>query len=1099
MASPYDTNPYSVKAPVQKQDAGFDASPIGQAWNFFSAVPETTYDTGKKLVQSLFRIPAEFGISAGQAGAAIADKLLGTKYLDKAIQPVASDGLSAFLGSEPLKGYAPQIEEFAKSIEGSSFAKSTGLDKHAMPLAFAGIVGMNAINFDTGGAGDDIIKAIAKETDPARIFRMLTDSGVEKSMAAKAANHLAETSSTAEVKATLDTLRGLQSVHDATSPATPIAEQIQEQFPHIESPAAQDIASNALAKTDKSPAAVESFVQKAIDEYKPPKLTKESAAPGPITHAQIDELVRRTKSATTESDLQDVKTQIQFYEDALQSMPGRDLVKYVSKTTGDLPELTGKDTMKSLTGSGKDVKTSKFGVKGDQIVQEVLGSGDSYSTAPSMEDAQKALDQYREARKSLDSLKEQAIDLRKDLDAKAKAERLAGLITKKTTDARAAQEAAVQESMVRAAGTREKGKPVEVAQGEPIKSVGDIIANGKRIPIERTPGNGLARLQEGTDAGSWKSLVKGYIAEAKPGVKAHIFTYMGTPEFELERLGLARGAEMLQDAKDTARKTLKAEITKIMAWQEEANGPYSARLIFQYLDGQEKAVFKDMSDIEVKVAQEIRVYLKEWATRLGLPEENQISRYITHIFERGVAGKDNEAFIDPDLAAIMAEHPAKSVYNPFLEKRLGGQNYIEDVWRALDAYVKRASRKEAMDPALEQIARDASNLDEYSYRYVTTMTHRINMRPTEIEKGMDNFIKQTPIGHYFTDRPTAFLSKAIRQVFYRGTLGLNFSSALRNLTQGANTYAKLGEKYTVIGYSRLFSKMVSRDLEELFTEGVIDENILQDRQVGVIKQGVQKLDKGLFSLFQMAELINRGSAYYGAKSMYYAENSHWLDGIQVLKSGASEEQAVKFAKRIVRETQFAFGAVDTPVAMNDDLTKTLLQLQTYNIKQAEFLKRMFQQRDFVGLLRWTGASFAMVYTIGRLFGMTPQQLIPTIGIGGAPITSAAVGLSEYMSSNPQTHAQGVSQLQRSVAAVIPGGAQLRKTGQAIIDLQRGKDVTATGKFRYRVDPQDAVRALIFGPNALPQAKKYFDGLPKVNPVTGESSKKQKTGANPYNI
>jgi len=125
-------------------------------------------------------------------------------------------------------------------------------------------------------------------------------------------------------------------------------------------------------------------------------------------------------SAPTESDinaqkLEQIKTEISIREDAINSMPGKKLQKYVSKTTGMLPEMTGKATMKSLTGSGKTVKTSEFGRTGDQKLSEILGSGENAATTPTMEDAQRALEAYQTERKTLNELKTYASDLQKSI------------------------------------------------------------------------------------------------------------------------------------------------------------------------------------------------------------------------------------------------------------------------------------------------------------------------------------------------------------------------------------------------------------------------------------------------------------------------------------------------------------------------------------------------------------------------------------------------------------------------------------------------------------------------------------------------------------
>src|SRR5262249_26172422 len=146
-------------------------------------------------------------------------------------------------------------------------------------------------------------------------------------------------------------------------------------------------------------------------------------------------------------------------------------------------------------------------------------------------------------------------------------------------------------------------------------------------------------------------------------------------------------------------------------------------------------------------------------------------------------------------------------------------------------------------------------------------------------------------------------------------------SALRNLSQGVNTYAKLGEKYTAIGYTKLFSPAAR---EELVREGILNNGFIQDRAMSAAKRTMEKLDKGLFVFFDTAEKINRGSAYLGAKA-------------KALRMGKTEAQAIEYAKQLVRDTQFSFGSVDTPVALRSDLAKTLGQFQSYTTKQLEFL------------------------------------------------------------------------------------------------------------------------------------------------------------------
>lgn len=489
--------------------------------------------------------------------------------------------------------------------------------------------------------------------------------------------------------------------------------------------------------------------------------------------------------------------------------------------------------------------------------------------------------------------------------------------------------------------------------------------------------------------------------------KVNILDLARTPDRILEKVGLGNEMTAIRKADEAYRKELPQQIEKITQWSKQVPAESNQR-IFQYLDG--KPI--DLQPNEMKVANEVKDYLRSWAERLGLPEDKRISNYITHIFPEGFIQKE----FDPDLAKIIDQNVAGSVYDPFTQQRLGKLGYKEDTWAALDAYVKRATRKVNMDPALEQVSKAAQNLDLESYKYVKNYVDRINLRPLEIENLADNFIKSTPIGYSLGQRPTTALTQKARQMIYRGTLGLNVGSAIKNLTQGVNTYAKLGEKYTLLGYAKLFKNFRSKELEEV---GVLTNDLIQDRTISATKKFMEKVDRGLFLLFELAEKINRGSAYYGAKT-------------KALSEGLDEPSAIDYAKKIVRDTQFTFGAIDTPPILQSDIGKTLLQFQSFNIKQAEFLGEMIGSKDVAGLLRWTLASLAVVGTVGKALGMKPQDLIPSVRVGGSPLFTLAndvggalTGSRDQYGNVPSIDSR-LKRIGNDVIPFIPGGVQLKK-------------------------------------------------------------------------
>jgi len=553
--------------------------------------------------------------------------------------------------------------------------------------------------------------------------------------------------------------------------------------------------------------------------------------------------------------------------------------------------------------------------------------------------------------------------------------------------------------------------------------------------------------------------------------KVNLLDWFRTPDRVLKKIGLEREGLEIRDAYNKYLDELPVEIGKISKWYDQVSGNEdSSRRLFQYLDGQDVKLDKN----EMKVAGEIKAYLKEWADKLDLPYDKRVSNYITHIFEKDFIKKD----FDDDLAKIISEQIPSSVYDPFTQKRLGKQGYVEDVFRALDAYTKRAVRKVNMDPALESLSKGGEKLPLESWKYVKSYTDRINLRPTDVDNYIDALVKQSPIGYKLGQRPVTGTSRELRRMVYRGTLGLNVGSALRNLTQGVNTYAKLGEKYTGIGYIKALKEM-STGGDELVRSGVLRDNFIQDRQLSSSKRLAQKLDDGLFVFFNLAEKINRGSAYFGAKAKY-------------LDQGLSEKEAVKKAVDLVRDTQFTFGSVDTPVAMQSDLAKTLGQFQSFNMKQTEFLGEMIGGKDIAGMMRWIGGNALMMFTVGNLIGIDIKDIIPfgsvltgETKLGATPPIQLAGDLYGAAINAPDKFGnvseEGVlsrvgTALGKNAPAFIPGGVQAKKTLQGIKAVGEEGSYSKSGRLQYPIEktPENYLRAGLFGKSNLPSAREYFD-------------------------
>lgn len=579
--------------------------------------------------------------------------------------------------------------------------------------------------------------------------------------------------------------------------------------------------------------------------------------------------------------------------------------------------------------------------------------------------------------------------------------------------------------------------------------------------------------------------------------KASILDYYRTPEKVLQKIGLGDQAVTLRRSFDAYQQELPKQLESINEWYNRVGkSPEASTRIFKWLDGQKIA----LSGEELNVASEIKTYLSGWADRLNLPKDSRVSNYITHLFDEELVKKE----FDPELEKLIADTIPGSVYDPFLQKRGNAVGYKEDAFLALDAYVKRATRKVHMDPALEQLKQASVSLPKLSVDYIKNYTDRINMRPTDIDSSIDVAIKQSPIGYKFGQRPLATISKNLRNMVYRGTLGLNFSSAMRNLTQGANTYAELGEKWTAKGYFDVAKELFAggKELDEV---GVTSGSLVQDRTRSALKKSWERLDNTLFSVFELAEKINRGSAYFGAKA-------------RALSQGKPLNEAIQEGLDIARKTQFTFGSIDTPVALQSDIMKSLTQFQSFNLKQAEFLLDKVQKKDVAGLLRYV-AAWAVFIKAGRdvlgfewgsavpfnnIFdGQAPIAQTPPFQLAAASVRAGVQGKDKYgnqLEGGTLQRIAGDDEVQKAVGAMtIPAFTQIKKTVEGIQAYNRGYSQTPAGNVRYPIEqtPANQIKTGIFGQYAVPQAREYFDQKKKplsesqtniFNSLTGQDQK-----------
>lgn len=515
----------------------------------------------------------------------------------------------------------------------------------------------------------------------------------------------------------------------------------------------------------------------------------------------------------------------------------------------------------------------------------------------------------------------------------------------------------------------------------------------------------------------------------------------------------------LKKGQEATAKIIEDGYQKLNQWHKNLGGNKDSQLkVFQWLDGGNVP----LSPTEQKVAVEIKAYLKDWADKLGLPEDKRITHYITHIFEPDLAG--GKRVLPEELARILDYIRPRGVTDPFLKQRTGALGYKQDLFGALDSYIRRGARKLYLDKPIDNAAKYADAEGTQAQNYLDRFLKNLQGRPDSFEKWIDqNILQSLPAGvkNRLGARPVKQVVNSATGTVYRAALGLNLGSALKNLTQGVNTLAEIGPKNTMLGYTRL----LKNGTKELIDNGVIDDMLIADYRRTPIKNAIQRMDNVLFWMFEMAEKINRGSAYYGAKA-------------QAMARGIPEAQAIEYAKSIVRKTQFAYGKLDTPLGLQNSLGKVAFQFSTFPIKQAELVGGWAKNREGRKLATYIASSLALTAAVGDLLGleysdMFFKNIVP--GLGPIPETiKAGISVAGSKMAGQEPNWQDKRDLQNAWRLIAPAGVQADKTFQGLKADVMGGVYTAKGKLSYPIkSTTDKIIAPLLGVYRTGEANKYY--------------------------
>jgi len=291
-----------------------------------------------------------------------------------------------------------------------------------------------------------------------------------------------------------------------------------------------------------------------------------------------------------------------------------------------------------------------------------------------------------------------------------------------------------------------------------------------------------------------------------------------------------------------------------------------------------------------------RKYFDDWANRLNLPESKRRANYVTHIFEEEISRQLKEKHpIDPELIKAFDFITPKTIFNPYLQRRLGQTIGLkEDPFAAAKAYEARALKVFYYEPLIQRIRVYQKYLPPHSAKYLGDFVKRITDRPLTIDRELNQTVKEfadkirgLPGGEAVANsltrgNPGGMVSYNLTSALYTLWLGFKPTSAIRNLGQHSLILAECGPA----PFAEAISKTATKESKDAFRESLVRRSRRGAFVPGVDSSFASKWidsfrEKALW-MFRSADLVNVRHAflagYYEAKALFPdAPRQLWLD------------------------------------------------------------------------------------------------------------------------------------------------------------------------------------------------------------------------------
>lgn len=525
--------------------------------------------------------------------------------------------------------------------------------------------------------------------------------------------------------------------------------------------------------------------------------------------------------------------------------------------------------------------------------------------------------------------------------------------------------------------------------------------------------------------------------------------------------------------------------------------------IVDYLEGKTDTI----STTNEEAARKIKAFLDEKRNWLKDNGYNTREDYFPHMFDQK----------SERIQELFGDSKGEYSFGAVKERKFEGGDYNKNIVEVLSRYSQGFNRLRFMNPAmknLEEAKFAMKDINTADAKFIGSYIDQIKAQKKDwVESTVDEVID---FGLKKAGRTTNIGKNHARNglaLWRMGTsvaiMGGNVASAVRNSTAWINNLGTLGPKYAKVGAKDMFDlfrenagkKEKSALYNELIESGIYDGGLgkgidIDETDLSSIVRGkADKLSQGLMIGIRTGDIMARTQAYLGARA-------------KGIEDGLTGQDLVRYATETAMDAQFITSKVDMPIALNGATMRTLTQLMSYTVKQAEYLGRMgistvkkkedgSYTLDKDGAKKMIGfitASAGTAAVLGPLMGFRPMEMVPFAdqfeqgSLYRAPIVKVMFGDGKgkdgiFDTIGKLNEAKTDEERQEILAKLagdnwgtfVPAGTQIKKSAEGYLSGEAGESRTARGNLRFYQDQDisSRIQAAVFGQYSTKSGREWL--------------------------